>query len=103
MTHGAVGKRCIVRTQSSGVHLGTILHVENGGMFSRATLQNARRIRYWYGARSLSEVARDGIVTSKSQVHSNVPEHYIEDCLEFIPATPEAIASIEATTNEAKQ
>ncbi len=102
MTHGAVGKRCIVRTYASGVHLGTVESVENGGQFSRCTLKDARRIRYWYGARSLSEVARDGINTAKSQVHVNIPEHFIEDAIEFIPATEAAIASIEAATNESK-
>jgi hypothetical protein len=107
MTHGAIGKRCIVRTYASGVHLGTVESVENNGQFSRCTLKNARRIRYWRGdaahiARSLSEVAINGIATEKSQVHVNVPEHFIEDAIEFIPATEAAIASIEAATNDAK-
>lgn len=100
--HGAIGKRCIVRTYASGVHLGTVTHVESGGQFSRVTLKDAQRIRYWYGARSLSEVAINGINTDKSQVHINVPEHFIEDAIEFIPATEKAIQSIEAATNEAK-
>jgi hypothetical protein len=102
MTHGAIGQRCIVRTYASGVHLGTVVHVESSGMFSRCVLENARRIRYWYGARSLSEVAVDGINTDKSQVHINVPVHYIEDAIEFIPASEVAIASIEAATNVSK-
>lgn len=102
MTHGAIGRRCIVRTFASGVHLGTVAHVENGGQFSRCTLKDARRIRYWYGARSLSEVAIDGITTAKSQVHINVPEHFIEDAIEFIPVTESAITSIESATNESK-
>jgi len=102
MTHPAIGKRCIVRTYASGVHLATVKSVENGAMFSRATLCDVRRIRYWYGARSLSELAINGLDTDKSQVHINVPEQYIEDCIEFIPASSEAIASIEAATNESK-
>ena len=102
MTHPAIGKRCIIRTYASGVHLGTIEHAEPNGMFTRTTVKDARRIRFWYGARSLSEVAINGIQTEKSQVHINVPLHFIEDCIEFIPATPEAIATIEAATNEAK-
>lgn len=106
-THPAVGKRCIVRTFASGVHLGTVERVENGGQFSRATLKDSRRIRRWRGsadhiARSLSEVAANGIDASNSQVHISLPEHFIEDCIEFIPATEKAIASIEAATNESK-
>jgi len=102
MTHPAIGKRCIIRTYASGVHLGTVVEVGNGGMFSRAMLKDVRRIRYWYGARSLSELAINGLYIEQSQVHINVPEMYIEDCIEFIPATEIAIASIEATTNESK-
>lgn len=107
MSHGAIGKRCIVRTYASGVHLGTVMHVENGGQFSRVTLKDARRIRYWRGnenhvARSLSEVALYGIDSAASQVHDNIPEHFIEDAIEFIPATEAAIATIEAATNESK-
>jgi hypothetical protein len=102
MLHPAIGKRCIVRTYASGVHLGTVMEVGNGGMFSRATLKDTRRIRYWYGARSLSELALKGLDATKSQVHDNLPIHYIEDCIEFIPATPNAIAIIEACSNESK-
>ena len=102
MTHPAIGQRCIIRTYASGVHLGTVENVENGGMFSRATIKDSRRIRYWYGARSLSELALNGLQTAKSQVHDNLAIHYIEDCIEFIPATAESIASIEAATNESK-
>jgi hypothetical protein len=107
MIHQAVGKRCIIRGYGSGVHLGTIEHVEQNGMFSRAVVTDARRIRYWCGskekpARSLSEVAITGINTSKSTVHINEPLKYIEDCIEFIPATTEAIASIECATSESK-
>jgi hypothetical protein len=107
MTHPAVGKRCIIRGYGSGVHLGTVDSVETNGMFSRAVVTDARRIRYWCGskekpARSLSEVAITGIDTKKSQVHMNEPVKYIEDCIEFMPATPEAISSIEAATSESK-
>lgn len=100
MTHPAVGKRCIIRTQSSGVHLGTIEAVSNGGMFSRATVRDARRIWQWRGAFTLSEVATNGIDSGESRVACNVPEHYLEDCIEFIPATDEAIKSIEAATSK---
>lgn len=107
MTHPAIGKRCIVRTYASGVHLGTVMAVENGGQFSRCTLKDARRIRYWRGdaehvARSLSEVAINGIDSDQSQVHINVPVHFIEDAIEFIPASEKAIATIEAATNVSK-
>ncbi len=100
--HGAIGKRCIVRTFASGVHLGTVVSVTPNEGRSKCELKDARRIRYWYGARSLSEVAIEGIDSAKSQVHINVPQHFIEDAIEFIPASEKAIADIEKTTPIAK-
>ena len=102
MNHPAIGRVCIIRTYASGVHMAKVLDVFNGSMFSRVSLTDSRRIRYWYGARSLSEMAIDGIQTEKSQVHAALAEHYIEDVIEIIPASEKAIESIKNATNVAK-
>ena len=100
--HDAIDKTCIIRCYASGVHIGTVLSVENGSMFSRVTLAQSRRIRYWYGARSLSELAIDGLQSDKSQVHNPLTIHYIEDAIEIIPVSDKAMDTIRNTTNEAK-
>ena len=100
--HAAIGKRCIIRTYASGVHLGTVVSAESNEGRTRCELADTRRIRYWNGATSLSEMSQKGLETARSQVCDNVPQHFIEDVIEIIPATDAAIATIEAATNVAK-
>ena len=88
-----IGKTCIVRTQTAGVFLGTVAQ-RNG---KEATLTNARRIWYWAGAASLSQLATEG--TSKPnqcKFPVSVPEVILTEVIEIIPATEAAIASIAA-------
>ena len=88
-----IGKTCIVRTYSAGVFLGTV--AERNGKEVRLT--NARRIWYWEGAASLSQLANDG--TSKPaecKFPAPVAEVLLIEAIEIIPATEAAIASIAA-------
>ena len=88
-----IGKTCIVRTQTAGVFLGTVAQ-RNG---KEARLTNARRIWYWAGAASLSQLATEG--TSKPnqcKFPVSVPEVILTEVIEIIPATEAAIASIAA-------
>jgi len=88
-----IGKTCIVRTQSAGVFLGVVAQ-RNG---KEARLTNARRIWYWAGAASLSQLATEG--TSKPnqcKFPASVPEVILTEVIEIIPATEAAIASIAA-------
>lgn len=86
-----IGKTCIVRTYSAGVFLGTI--AERNG--KEAVLTNARRIWYWDGAASLSQLAMDGTSKPKNcKFPAEVPEVFLTEAIEIIPATEKAIASI---------
>ena len=88
-----IGKTCIVRTYSAGVFLGTVKE-RNG---KEVLLTNARRIWYWDGAASLSQLANEG--TSKPQnckFPAPVAEVLLTEVIEIIPATEAAIASIAA-------
>ena len=88
-----IGKTCIVRTQTAGVFLGVVAQ-RNG---KEARLTNARRIWYWAGAASLSQLATEG--TSKPnqcKFPVSVPEVILTEVIEIIPATEAAIASIAA-------
>lgn len=98
-SHGAVGHKCVVRTYASGVHFGAVVSVAENGGRSRCELKNSRRIWSWSGAFTLSEVAMNGIKDGK--ISTAVPRQFIEDAIEFIPASTDAIKNLEgAKTHE---
>jgi hypothetical protein len=83
----------MVRTYSAGVFLGTLK--ERNGI--EVTLTDARRMWYWDGAASLSQLATTG--TSKPnncKFPAPVAEVLLTEAIEIIPATEAAIASIAA-------
>lgn len=85
------GKYCMVRTYSAGVFAGTVARREG----KEALLTNARRIWYWAGAASLSQLATDG--TSRPQdckFPVPVAEVLLTEVIEIIPITDKAAASI---------
>ena len=86
-----IGKTCIVRTYSAGVFLGTV-KARDG---KEVTLTNARRLWYWDGAATLSQLANEG--TSKPQkckFPAAVPELFLTEAIEIIPASEKSVASI---------
>ncbi len=81
----------IVRTRSAGVHAGEL--VSKDGMVT--VLANARRIYYWEGASTLSQLAMEG--TSKPNACKfpcEVTEIELTESIERIPCTAKAITSI---------
>lgn len=87
-----LNKKVIVRGDRSGVFFGTL--VEKDGKEVR--LENARRIFYWDGAASISQLAVDG--TSKPdncEFTVSVESIEITDVIEIIGVTEKAIKSIE--------
>lgn len=88
-----IGKTCIVRTYSAGVFLGTVKE-RNG---KEVLLTDARRIWYWDGAASLSQLANEGTSSpSRCKFPGPVKEILLTEAIEIIPATEAAIASIAA-------
>ena len=86
-----IGKICIVRTYSAGVFIGLV--AERDG--KEVLLKNARRIWYWDGAASLSQLANEGTSKPKNcKFPAPVAEILLTEAIEFIPATEAAIASI---------
>ena len=85
-------KYAIVRTYSAGVFAGFLFR-RNG---KEVVLKNARRIWYWDGAASLSELAVKG--TSKPdqcKFPIAVPEVTLTEVIEITPTTKEGQNSIE--------
>lgn len=87
------GKVCMVRTDSAGVFFGEVVS-RNG---KEVHLKNARRMWYWDGAASLSQLATDGTSKpDKCKFPAPVDDVLLTEAIEFIPATEAAIASIAA-------
>ncbi len=82
----------IVRTYSAGVFAGYLSRREG----KECELQNARRIWYWAGASSLSELAEKGTSQpSKCKFPSPVSQVILTESIEILSVTETAKASIE--------
>ena len=87
-----IGKKVIIRGDRSGVEFGELVE-QNGSV---VTLKNARRIWYWAGAASLSQLAMDGTKRPQDcKFTVTVSSITILDAVEIIPCTDKAIKSIE--------
>ena len=87
-----IGKKVIVRGDRSGVFYGT-LEEKNG---TEVTLKDCRRIWYWEGAASISQLAVNGTTKpSECKFTVTVPDIIITDAIEIIPCTEDAKKSIE--------
>lgn len=87
-----IGKKCIIRTYTAGVHYGEI--VEKSG--TEVIVKNSRRLWQWKAKESisLSAVAKFGIDQSGSKICAPVDSIWL-DAIELIPCTDDAIKSIE--------
>jgi hypothetical protein len=89
-----IGSYCVIRAYRAGVWAGT---VEAWDGAEKVTLTNARRIWYWSGAATLSELAERG--TSKPRdckFPAAVRRVVVLDACEIIEASDAGRASIEA-------
>jgi hypothetical protein len=83
----------IVRTFSAGVHAG-ILESRKG---QEVELSNSRRLWYWDGAATLSQLAMEGTITpANCKFPQPVTSIILTQAIEIIPCTPAARKSIEA-------
>ena len=86
-------KKVIVRGNRSGVFFGEL--VERNGR--EVKLENCRRLWYWDGAASISQLAINGTTNPcECKFTVTVPEIEILDAIETIPCSKEAIKSIES-------
>lgn len=85
-------QRYIVRTYSAGVWHGEIARRDGKWV----EMRNARRLWYWSGAASLSELAVKGVSRpSECKFPCAVPAVVLTEAIEIIPTTDEANASID--------
>ena len=88
-----LGDYVIVRTYSAGVFAGTLAKREG----KEVELKDARRLWYWSGAASLSQLSQDGVSKPKQcKFPSIVPLVVLTEAIEILPVTEKAKASIES-------
>ena len=92
MIKDLLGKKVIVRGTNSGVFFGTLVAKEG----TEVKLENCRKIWYWDGAASISQIASEGVKKPQNcKFTVSVNEIVILDAIEIIPCTDIAIESIE--------
>lgn len=91
INNAVIGKYCIVRGRDFGVFAGTVEAVDG----NRVLLKDARRLWYWDGAASLSQLAAEGVKAPKNcKFTVTVESVLLMGVIEIIPATDQAKAII---------
>lgn len=86
-----VGNYIIVRTYSAGVFAGTLQSREG----REVVLLNARRLWYWDGAASLSQLSQEGVKKPQNcKFPQEVPEVLLLEAIELLPVSEVAKISI---------
>lgn len=84
---------CVVRTYSAGVFAGIFDRKTKG---QEGTVYNARRIWYWDGAASLSQLANEGVNKPENcKFAQEVAEVDLKEIIEIIPCTKKARENIQ--------
>jgi hypothetical protein len=84
-------KAVIVRTYSAGCFAGELEHRDG----KEVTLRNARRLWYWAGAATLSQLAQSGTsAPEKCKFPEAVDRIVLTEAIEIIDMTPAAVESI---------
>jgi hypothetical protein len=87
---------CIIRTYSAGVHAG-FLEKKDG---KEVELINARRLWYWSGAFTLSELAKFGVkYPDKCKFSTEVEKILLTEAIEIIPCTQKSEEIIRGVKN----
>lgn len=87
-----LNKKCIFRGDRSGVFYGTLLKEEG----KEVVIGNCRRIWYWDGANSISDISLIGTTRPENcKITAEVNQLKIKDCIEILPCTEQAIKALD--------
>lgn len=88
-------KPVLIRSVHSGVHFGLLKKEEFTPAGKVITLAKSRRVWYWKGAASLSQMAVDGVnCPSECKFTMEVEEIEVVNVIETIPLTEKAFANL---------
>lgn len=92
MNTSLLNKQIIARIDRAGVFHGTLDHIDNDIM----RLKDARRIYYWEGALSVTDMAANGLRAGKISAPVTTVEFMTSKVVELNECTNEASRSIES-------
>jgi hypothetical protein len=85
------GDYIICRTYSAGVFAGTLVSKKG----QEVVLKNARRLWYWDGAASLSQLSQEGVTKPENcKFPCEVPSVIVTQAIELLPVSKQARQSI---------
>lgn len=90
------GMPCVlIRSYGAGVFMGYLKEQKSDVNGVNVVLVNSRRIHYWSGACSLSQIAVDGSKDIENcRIAMVVPETFIANAIEIIPVTEKSRANV---------
>lgn len=86
-SHPMMGKRCIIRTYSAGVHIGYIVWINPNNSMEVKLINSLRLWKWEGGGLSLSVVANDGIKGGRLNKTGDI---FLTNAIEYIPTTEQA-------------
>lgn len=88
-----IGKKVLIRSYAAGVFFGTLESEQFTTAGKVVVLSSSRRIHYWEGAASLSQVAQDGIRSGRVAMIEPIKE--VVNVIETTPLSERAIENLE--------
>lgn len=85
--HPMLGKRCIIRTYSAGVHIGTVDYVNPNNSMEVKLTDSIRLWKWENGGLSLSAIANNGMKGGRCNYTGEV---YLTNAIEYIPTSAKA-------------
>ena len=90
---------CVIRSYGAGVFCGYLKEKVSEANGINVDLVNSRRIYYWSGACSISQLAVDGLQDiDNSKIAMVVPVQTVANVIEIIPMTEKASKQIQGAT-----
>ena len=94
-----IGKKVIIRADRAGVFFGTLTAKTDTPAGVEVELRDSRRLWYWDGAASLSQLAVEGTkAPDNCKFTITVPQHVVMQVIEIIPCSEKAVRSIESVS-----
>lgn len=91
-------KAVLIRSYAAGVHFGYLANEKYTEAGKVVNLIDSRRVWYWEGAASLSQMAMEGVSKpEKCKIAMEVREIEIVNVIETIPLTEKALLNLQKT------